>query len=119
MSGSTELRQQVERLLDEVIDPCSAGIGRPAGLVSMGLVKALDLEDLPEGGTRIRLLLRLTSPCCMMAPHFASQADARLRALPGVEAVEISVSPTIDWEPSHMDPDYRASLPRPDFMQPF
>lgn len=119
MSGAEALRQSIERLLDEVIDPCSAGIGRPAGLMAMGLVKALALDPLPAGGVKVRLLLRLTSPCCMMAPHFAAQAEARLRTLPEIAEVEISVSPEIDWEPAHMDPEYRASLPRPDFMQPF
>ena len=117
MSG--DLRQRVERLLDEVIDPCSAGIGRPAGLVAMGLVKALDLDAMADGRVQVRLLLRLTSPCCMMAPHFAVQAEQKLCALPEIAGVQISVSPAIDWEPAHMDPEYRASLPRPDLMQPF
>ncbi|MEQ8346406.1 MAG: iron-sulfur cluster assembly protein [Sneathiellaceae bacterium] len=114
----SDLRSRVEALLDEVIDPCSAGIGRPAGLVAMGLVKELHLDGQADGRVQVRLLLRLTSPCCMMAPHFAAQAEAKLRSLPEVASIGIEVSPAIDWEPADMDPDYRASLPRPDFMRP-
>lgn len=112
----SDLRERVEECLDEVIDPCSAGIGRPVGLVTMGLVKELDIESAGRG-MRVRLLLRLTSPCCMMAPHFAAQAEEKLKRLPEVSEVEVSVSPEMDWEPSHMRRDYRESLPRPDFLK--
>lgn len=113
------LHEKVEALLDEVIDPCSAGMGIPAGLVSMGLIKQLEIYDLATGGKRVDILLRLTSPCCMMAPHFAAQTKAKLAEIDEISQVEIDVCPQIDWEPSHMSESFRAKLARPDFMKPF
>jgi metal-sulfur cluster biosynthetic enzyme len=116
----TDLLREVEETLDRVIDPCSAGIGRPAGLVTMGLVKSLDIDDASDGnGKVVRLMMRLTSPCCMMAPHFAKNAEALLLAIPGITAVEIDVSPAIDWQPDHMKASYREAIPRPHFMKAF
>jgi metal-sulfur cluster biosynthetic enzyme len=114
----SDLRARVEAALDEVVDPCSAGIGRPAGLVTMGLLKSLDIHPGPNGA-RVAITLRLTSPCCMMGPRFAMNAEAKLKQLPDVGVVEISISTEIDWEPRHMRQDYRESLPRPHFMGSF
>ena len=109
----------MEAILDEVIDPCSAGMGVPVGLVTMGLIKELDIVDLPSGGKRVQVLLRLTSPCCMMAPRFAIEAKAKLELLPEVAEVKFDVCPKIDWDPSHMKKAFREKLARPDFMKPF
>lgn len=111
-----DLVSRIEAELDQVIDPCSAGIGKPVGLVGMGLIKDLALNDGPDG-THVRILLRLTSPCCMMAPSFAAQAENRLKALDEIASVEVEVDPTIDWTPSMMRDSYRESLNMPAFMR--
>jgi metal-sulfur cluster biosynthetic enzyme len=111
------LAERIECLLDEVSDPCSVAIGRPAGLVTMGLIKSLEINQ-GEAGVRVALTLRLTSPCCMMGPHFAARAVAKLKQLPEVVAVEVGISPEMDWDPAHMRAGYRMSLPRPSFMRP-
>ncbi len=111
-----DLVSRIEAELDQVIDPCSAGIGKPVGLVGMGLIKDLTLEDRPEG-IHVRILLRLTSPCCLMAPSFASQAETRLKALEGIAGVEVVVDPAIDWTPGMMREGYRKSLNMPGFMR--
>lgn len=108
----TDLRQLIEAALDQIIDPCSAGIGKPAGLVTMGLIKAIDLEDNGKS-VNVRLQLRITSPCCMMGPSFTAQAKDKLLCLPGVASVDVSISPEIDWTPGHMAPSYRAGLEGP------
>lgn len=111
-----DLVARIEAELDQVIDPCSAGIGKPVGLVGMGLIKDLTLDQRPEG-THVRILLRLTSPCCLMAPSFAGQAETRLKALPGITGVEVVVDPSIDWTPAMMRDSYRESLNMPGFMR--
>ncbi|SED47903.1 metal-sulfur cluster assembly factor [Rhodobacter sp. 24-YEA-8] len=107
---------RVEAELDLVVDPCSAGIGMPVGLVSMGLIKKLTLKDSPEG-IDVHILLRLTSPCCMMAPSFATQAEERLTAMQGIRSVEVEIDPAIDWVPSMMRQSYRDTLSQPAFMR--
>lgn len=114
-----DLRAKVENLLDEIIDPCSAGMGMPIGLMSMGLIKELNLSTVAPEKQKVEILLRLTSPCCMMAPHFAVQAKSKLEQVEEIVEVEVKVCPKIDWEPSHMHPDVRSRLPRPKFLSPF
>jgi metal-sulfur cluster biosynthetic enzyme len=109
-AGSVSTVAQIEALLDKVIDPCSAGLGRPAGLVTMGLVKSLTLTEAANGRKRLDVLLRLTSPCCMMGPYFAERAKAELQQLSELAAIEVRICPQIDWEPAHMRPEYRARL---------
>ena len=119
MNGLAErngLVERIEFLLDEVFDPCSVAIGRPAGLVTMGLVKSLEINE-GNAGVHVALTLRLTSPCCMMGPYFAAHAVAKLKQLSEIVAVEVAISPEIDWEPGHMRAAYRVSLPRPSFMR--
>lgn len=115
----TSLREDIETLLDEIIDPCSAGMGMPIGLVSMGLIKELKIIDAGLETKKIELLFRLTSPCCMMAPHFAMEAKSKLEKIDQISEVDIKVCPKIDWEPAHMKPEVRDSLPRPEFLTPF
>lgn len=106
------LLESISARLDEIIDPCSAGIGKPVGLVSMGLIRSVDVE--PEGeGMAVRLVLRVTSPCCMMGPSFTAQAKQKLLAMPGISSVDVEISPEIDWTPGHMAPAYRATLKGP------
>lgn len=111
-----DLIARIEHELDQVVDPCSVSIGKPVGLVSMGLIKDLALEERADG-IHVRIRLRLTSPCCLMAPSFTTQAEARLNALPDIAGIEVSVDPAIDWTPSMMRESYRASLASPGFMR--
>jgi metal-sulfur cluster biosynthetic enzyme len=102
----------VERLhaaLDEVHDPCSVVAGVPAGLVEMGLVRALEVRDGP-GGATVRVAIGVTEPTCLMGPSFVSGARDRLRAVPGVARVEVTLSDDPDWTPLDMSPAYRARL---------
>ena len=108
----SEIRRLIEETLDTIVDPCSAAIGKPVGLKSMGLVKRLAIER--EGnGLRVKLELRVTSPCCMMGPSFTRQAKEKLALLQEVTQVDVDISPEIDWTPGNMDPSYRASLRGP------
>lgn len=111
-----DLIARIEHELDQVIDPCSAGIGKPVGLVGMGLIKHLSLDEQPDG-LHVRIQLRLTSPCCLMAPSFTMQARERLVALPEIIGVDVTVDPAIDWTPGMMRASYRKTLQSPGFMQ--
>jgi metal-sulfur cluster biosynthetic enzyme len=111
------LTGRIEAVLDQITDPCSVGIGHPAGIVTMGLIKSLETVDNPDGRVDVALVLRLTSPCCMMGPHFAAAAESKLKDLPEIGSVIVTLSPEIDWEPAHMRRQYRDSLPRPAFLK--
>ena len=107
-----EMRRLIEEVLDTIVDPCSAAIGKPVGLKSMGLVKQLGIEQ-KGNGLHVKLELRVTSPCCMMGPSFTRQAKEKLAELPEIAQVDVSISPEIDWTPGFMDPSYRSTLKGP------
>jgi metal-sulfur cluster biosynthetic enzyme len=99
----------VRAALDAVVDPCSVVAGAPAGLVQMGLVRALELSEGDAGAT-IRLRIGVTEPGCLMGASFAAQARAQLEQLDGVARVEIELDHANDWMPSDIDRDYQRRL---------
>lgn len=53
-SGMNEIERIIEETLDTIVDPCSAAIGKPVGLKSMGLAKRLGIDRrLCEGRTAV------------------------------------------------------------------
>jgi metal-sulfur cluster biosynthetic enzyme len=99
----------VREALDAVVDPCSVVAGAPAGLVQMGLVRALELSEGDAGAT-IRVRIGVTEPGCLMGASFAAQARAQLERLDGVARVEIELDHANDWMPSDIDRDYQRQL---------
>jgi metal-sulfur cluster biosynthetic enzyme len=99
----------VREALDAVVDPCSVVAGAPAGLVQMGLVRALELSEGDAGAT-IRVRIGVTEPGCLMGASFAAQARAQLERLDGVARVEIELDHANDWMPSDIDSDYQRRL---------
>ncbi len=100
---------EVRAALDGVVDPCSEVAGVPAGLFEMGLVRSLTVENGPDGAV-VHIAIGVTEPTCLMGPSLAAGARERVGALPGVAAVEITLSDDDDWMPSDMTPEYRARL---------
>ncbi len=102
-------KQTVRAVLDEIVDPCSAVAGVPAGLVEMGLVREVEVLGGPEEAT-IRVAIGLTEPGCMMGVPFVNEAKKRLEALPGVGEVEVAMDHRRDWVPQDMSVAYRRRL---------
>lgn len=100
---------EVRGVLNEILDPCSVTAGVPAGLCDMGLIRAVEVSDAP-GGQRIGVTVGVTEPGCFMIGPFATEARARLLALPDVEEVELELDNGFDWTEAMMAPDYRARL---------
>lgn len=95
-------KAEIEAVLNGIIDPCSEASGNPAGLVEMGLVKDLRIEPDAEGSIAVRASLRVTEPGCLMAGVFLNEAHRRLSELPGIRAVELTLSHNFDWHPQDM-----------------
>lgn len=79
---------QVRERLSTIIDPCSAGHGRPTDIVSFGLVREV------RGGKVPRVVLHLTEPTCMYQLWFMRQ----VRDAVGPETEVAFVSPDEIWE---------------------
>lgn len=100
---------EVRALLNEIIDPCSEAAGAPAGLDEMGLVEAIGIQPGPRGAS-VTVVIGLTQPACLMGIVFARTAEERLRELPGVAAVDVSLASGIDWTPDRISPEYARRL---------
>ena len=101
--------EEIRAELNTIVDPCSVAAGAPAGLVDMGLVRGLEVDDTP-GGCTIRLTIGLTEPGCMVGASFVSRARELLSELPGVARVDVSLEHDCDWSPRDLDPDYATRL---------
>jgi metal-sulfur cluster biosynthetic enzyme len=110
MTGDA-LHARITGLLNTVIDPCSAAAGAPAGLVDMGLIRELDVDDRAEGAA-VTVVVRVTHPSCFMAPLFLAQVQNLLGELPEVAAVDASLDTGFDWTPADMSDGYRERLAR-------
>src|SRR5204862_3772089 len=93
--------QEVRAALDAVHDPCSEVAGVPAGLIEMGLVRALEVEPTPDGAV-VRVAIRVTEPTCLMGPSLAAGARERLAAVPGVARGEVTRSEDNTCMPADM-----------------
>jgi len=101
---------RVKEALQEVLDPCSVGRGVPAGLVDMGMVKAVEVGSTPDGHAVVAVELRITSPACTFQPYFEREVRERLGGLPAVGEVRIAWDREFDWSDDEMSPALKQRL---------
>lgn len=86
--------------LRAVIDP-EVGLD----VVELGLVYGIE-----ERNGVLEVALTMTTPACPLGEHIVADAEARLRALPGVAGARVSLVWDPPWEPSRMSAAARARL---------
>ncbi len=99
----------VRAVLNTIVDPCSVVAGVAAGIDEMGLVRHLEMCEGPQG-TTVRVVIGVTEPGCLMGVPFANETQKRLRALPGVASVEVTLDHAHDWMPEDMSREYQDRL---------
>ncbi len=99
-------RKEIERILDEIVDPCSVAAGTTVGLVQMGIIDRLELA---EDAVTVGLLP--TFPGCLYSGVFANEITKRLTELGWYTdiKVEISVGGAI-WDEDRMSSSARERL---------
>jgi metal-sulfur cluster biosynthetic enzyme len=106
---ASDIRASVMACLEGIVDPCSVASGVPAGLVSMGLVGAVAVQE-GLAGARVCVTLYITEPGCLMGSLFEPTARRALKDLPGVAEAEVAMDYDHVWGPEHMAPAYREHL---------
>lgn len=101
---------RVNEALQGVLDPCSVGRGVPAGLVDMGMVKAVELSSAPDGHSIVTVELRITSPACTFQPYFERAVRERLGEVSEVGEVRITWDAEFDWSDDDMSPGLKQRL---------
>jgi metal-sulfur cluster biosynthetic enzyme len=69
-------------------------------IVELGLIYGVDYED-----GKAKVTMTLTSPGCPLGGLIETQAYHVLRALPGVDDVEVDITFTPRWDPRTMASD--------------
>lgn len=104
------LRRAVLKKINDVVDPCSAAAGAPAGLVDFGLVRSIRLKQCEDGHWSVGVQIMLTEPGCIMGGPFAVRIHERVKLLPNVASVEVKIDPVGDWTEASMSKKYARQL---------
>lgn len=99
-AATDQLRDAALTELRGVIDP-EVGIN----VVDLGLVYGVDVE-----GGKVRVRMTMTSPTCPLGEQIATDARARVLALPGVAEVEVELVWDPPWSPERLAPPARQAL---------
>jgi metal-sulfur cluster biosynthetic enzyme len=86
--------------LKQIYDP-EVGIN----IVDMGLIYSLDIQD-----NKVDVTMTLTSPGCPVGPQILEQVDNSLKALEGVEEVDIKVVWSPPWSPDMLSEEAKDQL---------
>src|SRR5207237_1059138 len=71
------LKNELLELLNGIVDPCSVATAMPAGLVDMGLIRAVEIGPGTTGGLRCSVQLCVTHAFCMMTGVFVHEIEKR------------------------------------------
>jgi len=82
----------------------------PVNIVELGLVYECNLFRLDDGHRRAEIKMTLTAPGCGMGPAIASDARARILALPGVASAEVGLVWDPPWSAEMMTAEGRRIL---------
>ncbi len=74
-------------------------------ILDLGLIYGIHVD-----GSDVRIEMSLTSPGCPSGPEIMSDAEAQLKAMPGVGKVEMELVWSPPWSPDRIEPRVRAYL---------
>ncbi|HEY9707422.1 MAG TPA: hypothetical protein V6D48_04380 [Oculatellaceae cyanobacterium] len=91
----------VQRMANEVYDPCGMARGLELGMVDMGLIRDINVQP-KENGWDVSLRIRFTSPGCLYFLYFEREIRHRLEAFPQIEVLHIEWDDVCDWTPEDL-----------------
>jgi metal-sulfur cluster biosynthetic enzyme len=96
---TSELHGRVAAALQQVTDPCSAASRTPMSIVDLGLLEDAQLVD-----GHLHVTLCVTAPNCLMIGTIIHATRVALAGLDGVDLTEVTIDPTLVWEPTRIAP---------------
>jgi probable FeS assembly SUF system protein SufT len=82
----------------------------PVNIVDLGLVYECKVTEHPDGGFRVAVEMTLTAPGCGMGDILKDDAEAKIRAIPGVQECAVALVLEPPWDPSRMSDVARLQL---------
>jgi probable FeS assembly SUF system protein SufT len=102
--GPVDEEMVLERLR-EVFDP-----EIPVNIVDLGLIYDCSVTCREDGRYEVRVKMTLTAPGCGMGPVLASEAESKIRQIPGVAAASVELVWDPPWTPAMMTEEGRMQL---------
>jgi len=99
------LDEKMLEALRQVIDPELF-----VNIVDLGLVYNVDLTPVPEGGTKVKIDMTMTSPMCPAGPQLIAQCKQFVGQMAGVSMVEVKIVMDPPWTPEKMSDAARDQL---------
>ena len=93
-------KESIEKALQKVIDP-----ELHLDVMSLGLI-----YDIIIDGTKVKVLMSLTSPVCPYGPELVADVRRNAAALEGVTRVEVEITFSPPWGPERMSDEARIAL---------
>ncbi|WP_031433812.1 putative Fe-S cluster assembly protein SufT [Methylomarinum vadi] len=69
----------------------------PVNIVDLGLVYHCNVTPNDKGGNDVHIMMTLTAPGCGMGPVIQSDVEKSVRALPGVDSVNVEIVLDPPW----------------------
>jgi probable FeS assembly SUF system protein SufT len=67
----------------------------PVNIVDLGLVYDLQIQPVPDGGSRVEIKMTLTAPGCGMGPVLQQDVETKVSSIPGVKEAAVFLV----WDP--------------------
>ena len=96
-SKTFAVEKEVWDVLKTIYDP-----EIPVNIVELGLIYDCNLTNMPQGGTRVDVVMTLTAPGCGMGQILKEDIEAKLSVLDGVKQSNVEVTFEPAWEQSRM-----------------
>jgi FeS assembly SUF system protein len=88
-----DLREKVIEKLQTIFDP-----EIPVSIYELGLIYEINIMPI----NNVQIVMTLTAPGCPAAQSLPVEVDQKLREIPGVNDVHVSVTWTPPWDKSKM-----------------
>jgi metal-sulfur cluster biosynthetic enzyme len=107
-AGPPDRRLVVLNAIDSIADPCSQALGRPVGLVGMGIIERVDIV-----GAHVTISVLPTFPNCMFRGVFEEEIARLVASIAWCEAVSVCfVSAESIWDEQRLSDEARRILNR-------
>ncbi|MBQ2322282.1 MAG: DUF59 domain-containing protein [Bacteroidales bacterium] len=100
-SGGKSIEQLVIEQLKTVFDP-----EIPVKINDQGLIYKLEVSTANE----VRILMTLTAPNCPVADSLPEEVMERVKAIPGVESVEVNLTFDPPWSEDNLTDEARLEM---------
>jgi metal-sulfur cluster biosynthetic enzyme len=109
VDNQSELTERILAAANQILEPCGMAQGLSIGMVDMGLIRSVDLEQR-DSRWHVRIRARVTSPDCLHFVYFERELRAAIGAITDIDEINVEWTDGSDWTPDDMSDAVRAQL---------